>query len=487
VRSRPLRSGLALWALLLAPLAAAAADAPRPHVVFFLADDLGWGDVGYQGSEIPTPHIDALAERGVRLERFYTLPACTPTRAALLTGRHPIRYGLQEGVVWPWAGWGLPTSERTLAVALGAVGYRPLLVGKWHLGHARAEQLPRARGFAHHYGPYLGAIDHFTHLRDGGLDWHRNGAPVREPGYATFLLANEAVRLVRGHDAAQPLFLLVSFTAPHTPLQAPDPWLARVDGLDGDRRTFAAMVAVMDEAVGRVIAALRERGMADDTLVVFASDNGGIETHGADNGPLRGEKNELFEGGVRVPAVAAWPGRLPAGAVVTAPVHAVDWYPTLLALAGGRPEDPPHPLDGRDVLDALTGEPQPPRDLLLNVTERGGAVLSGRWKLVSDATGTRLFDVEADPAETRDVAAEHRDVARRLSARLRAWADEAVPPLQDPAQREGFGPPEVWGPHAGRDAKGDGSPHATPRAAVDAPRSPRRFGILAPPSAGGAE
>jgi arylsulfatase A-like enzyme len=431
------------------PSFAASPPAARPpHVVILLADDLGWNDVGYHGSEIPTPSIDALARDGVRLERFYAWTSCSPTRAALLTGRYPVRMGLQAGVVMPWADWGLPEAERTLPEALAEAGYRSLLVGKWHLGHARASQLPRARGFAHHYGSYLGAIDHFTHRRDGGLDWHRNGRPVEEPGYATFLLANEAMRLLRAHDPAQPLFLLVSFTAPHAPLQAPPHYVARhADTRDPDRRRYAGMVTALDEAVGRIRAVLRERGMEDDTLVLFASDNGGLDTYGGSNLPLRGGKTGPYEGGVRVPAVAAWPGRWPAGTVVDAPLHVVDWYPTLLALAGARLEQP-RPVDGRDLSDVLAGAPATERELLLDLVGRRGAIRAGPWKLVRGRDGLELFDLDADPTESHDLAAVRPDRARALAARLDVWAARAAPPLWDPSQERGFEPPAVWGPPA---------------------------------------
>ena len=443
---------LALAALLV--LGGHAAAAAPPHVVVLLADDLGWDDVGYHGSEIPTPSIDALAREGVRLEHFYTLPTCSPTRAALLTGRHPLRLGLQVGVVMPWARWGLPESERTLPEALGEAGYRSLMVGKWHLGHARASQLPRARGFEHFYGNYLGAVDYFTHRRDGGLDWHRDGEPVDEPGYATFLLANEAMRMIRAHDPAQPLFLFVSFTAPHAPLEAPAQYVARHASIrDRDRRRYAGMVTAMDEAVGRIVAVLRERGMADDTLVLFASDNGAIARYGGRNDPLRGGKTELYEGGVRVPAVVVWPGRLPAGAVVDAPIHVVDWYPTLLALAGA-PLEQPRPVDGIDVSDLLAGAPAPEREMLYDVVGRRGAIRVGRWKLVRGPAGVELFDLDADPEEAHDLAISRPDAVRRLSARLDAWAARSVRPAYDPSEEEGFVPPAIWGPPASAGSDG---------------------------------
>src|SRR5262245_17365335 len=201
-------------------LAAAPAQAASPpNVVYFLADDLGWADVGWHGSEIKTPSLDKLAAAGARLEQFYVQPVCSPTRAALMTGRYPMRYGLQVGVVRPWARYGLPLEERTLAQALQAVGYETALGGKWHLGHFRPDYLPTRRGFDHQYGHYNGAIDYFTHRRDGGLDWHRDDKALREEGYSTSLIAEEACRLIRRRDRRKPLFLYVPFNAVHAPHQ----------------------------------------------------------------------------------------------------------------------------------------------------------------------------------------------------------------------------------------------------------------------------
>ena len=198
----------------------------RPHIVIIVADDLGWKDVGYHGSEIKTPHLDRLARAGVKLEQFYVQPVCSPTRSSLMTGRYPIRQGLQVGVILPWASYGLPLAERTLPQALKEVGYRTVMTGKWHLGLHERAYLPNQRGFDHHYGHYLGAIDYFTHERMGGLDWHRNGRTVREKGYTTNLISQEAVRCINDHDPRQPMLLYVPFNAPHGPPQSTpvSPW-----------------------------------------------------------------------------------------------------------------------------------------------------------------------------------------------------------------------------------------------------------------------
>lgn len=464
----PLRLALAL----LLPLLAAAAPAPRPNVIYFLADDLGWTDVGWHRGDIATPHLDRLAAGGARLEQFYVLPVCSPTRAAFLTGRYPIRHGLQIGVVRPWAQYGLPLGETTLAQALGAAGYHTAIAGKWHLGHFRPEYLPTRRGFQSQYGHYNGALDYFTHQRDGGHDWHRDDRESRDAGYTTVLVGDEAVRVVEAADPAKPFFLYVPFNAPHTPLQAPEEYLRRYAHVaDPKRRTYSAMVTCLDDQVGRVVAALARRGLTERTLIAFSSDNGGPITLGATNGPLRAQKGTVYEGGVRVPAFATWPGVIAAGTVVQAPLHIVDWYPTLLRLAGVTAA-PKLPLDGRDAWATITaGAPSPHEAILLNAYPRGGAVRMGDWKLVRNGaigandlpdspatTGKKkggkkaapeaetleLFNLAADPGERENLAARHPEVVQRLAARLEAFAREALPPKAEAAPA-GFRAPRVWG------------------------------------------
>ena len=231
-----------------------------PNIVILLADDLGWKDVGWHGSEIPTPNLDRLANAGAQLDYFYVQPVCSPTRAALMTGRYPIRHGLQVGVIRPWAQHGLPLEELTLAQGLKDAGYATAIVGKWHLGHFREEYLPTRRGFDHQYGHYNGAIDYFDHTRDGGFDWHRDDQVCRDKGYSTHLLADEAVRIVQQHAGRKPFFLYVPFNAVHSPHQVPRKYLEGFDHLKGDRRSYAGMLTAMDEAIGRIIDAIDEAG-----------------------------------------------------------------------------------------------------------------------------------------------------------------------------------------------------------------------------------
>ncbi|MGE5665434.1 MAG: arylsulfatase B, partial [Betaproteobacteria bacterium] len=361
-------------ALGMAALAAASAvhAAPsKPNIVYIVADDLGWKDVGFHGSDIRTPNLDALARGGARLEQFYAQPMCTPTRAALMTGRYPFRYGLQTAVILSAHTYGLALDEWLLPQALKEAGYQTAIIGKWHLGHADPKYWPRQRGFDTQYGPHIGEIDYFTHEQHGVLDWYRDNKPVREEGYSTTLLGNDAVRLIEKHDPSRPLFLYLAFNAPHSPYQAPQADQERYAHIaDPSRRAYAAMVSAMDTQIGRVVAALDAKGLRDNTLIVFQSDNGG--THNpmfagegdmskikipVDNGPYRDGKGSLYEGGTRVVAFANWPGHILPGSTVDALIHVVDMYPTLARVAGASTART-KPLDGVDVWPAISaGKP----------------------------------------------------------------------------------------------------------------------------------
>jgi arylsulfatase A-like enzyme len=368
-----------------------------PHVILMVADDLGWGDVGFHGSRIKTPHLDGLAKSGVRLDQFYVQPVCSPTRGALMTGRYPIRLGLQCGVVRPWAKYGLPLGEQTLPEGLKKAGYRTAIVGKWHLGHNKPEFLPTRRGFDRQYGHYNGALDYFTHIRDAGHDWHRDDKHSDDKGYATDLIGDEAVRIIAEHDATdseQSLFLYVPFNAPHTPLQAPKDQIARNPGYkDRNRQIYAAMVTSMDDAIGRILAAASKHLPEEETLIFFCSDNGGMNMCGT-NGELRGQKGRLYEGGIRVPAIMAWKGTLKPG-MVKEPLHIVDLYPTLLGLAGAK-VDQRKPLDGKNAWSAIAkGAASPHAFILHNVTPFQGAIRMGDWKLVHNgrvSANARSYD-----------------------------------------------------------------------------------------------
>jgi len=428
------------------PPAASQPVAPRPHIVYIVSDDQGWKDVGFHGSDIRTPNIDQLAQGGARLEQFYAQPMCTPSRAALMTGRYPHRYGLQTLVI-PSAGtYGLATDEWLLPQALKEAGYRTAIVGKWHLGHADRKYWPRQRGFDYQYGPLLGEIDYFTHSAHGVRDWFRNDLPVKEPGYVTQLLGKDAARLIESHDPRTPLFLYLAFTAPHSPYQVPKEYLDRYAHIsDPARRAYAAMITVMDDEIGRVLDALEKRGMRDNTLIVFQSDNGGPRsakftgevdmsksTIPADNGTYRDGKASLYEGGTRVVALANWPGRIPPGSSVDQAIHIVDMYPTLANLAGA-PPGRSKPLDGLDVWLTLSeGTPSPRDEVVYDIEPFRAAIRQRDWKLVWVATlpsRVELFNLASDPAEKTNVADKNPQKVAELQQRIEALSREAVPPL----------------------------------------------------------
>ena len=284
-----------------------------PNILYIIADDLGWKDVGFHGSDIQTPVLDGLARAGMQFDEFYAQPMCTPSRAAFLTGRYPLRYGLQSGVIPSAGSYGLATDEFLLPQLLKDTGYETALVGKWHLGHGKTEYWPRQRGFDHFYGALVGEIDHFKHASHGVKDWYRNNTPLDEKGYDNTLFGNEAARLIRDNTGGKPLFLYLAFTAPHSPFQAPEEYVKRYAHIaDEQRRLYAAMVTAMDDAIGHVLAALDQTGMRENTVIVFQSDNGGVRSAlfageskvgdnlPADNGPYREGKGTLYEGGTRV-------------------------------------------------------------------------------------------------------------------------------------------------------------------------------------------
>jgi len=445
--------------LILSPSPAAAQLSP-PHIIILLADDLGWGDVGYHGSKIATPHIDRLASMGTRLNQFYVQPVCSPTRAAMLTGRYPMRLGLQCGVVRPWADYGLPLDERTMAEELKEIGYQTAIVGKWHLGHFKPEYLPTRRGFTQQYGHYNGALDYFTHDRDGGHDWHKNDKRNDDEGYTTDLIGREAVRIIKDHPTNRPLFLYVPFNAPHTPLQAPKAYLDKAsDFKEKDRQTYAAMVMCMDDAVGDIVEAIEAMPdyLAGNTIIFFCSDNGGIRKLGS-NGDLRAGKGTLYEGGVRVPAVMVWHKHLKPGSEVNEPLHIVDLYPTLVGRTLMGPKKGKM-LDGRDAWPTIAkGAASPHEYILHNVTPFGGALRMGDFKIIhygqhsANATAKpdkeewELFNIKDDPSEKKDLKDDEREVFKKLKAKLEELAGEAVKPSIPPNQPpKGFAVPKVWG------------------------------------------
>ncbi len=426
----------------------------KPNVVIFLADDLGWHDVGFHGSEIRTPNIDRLAAQGVRFERAYSFPLCSPTRSGLMTGRSPMRLGTGYTVIRPWSEFGIPVTERFMPQAFHDAGYQTAITGKWHLGHFYKKFLPRARGFDHAYGLLNGNIDYFTHEREGGLDWNRNGKSVKEEGYSTFLLGAEAVRFIKARDRKRPFFLYFPFNAPHAPLQAPPEFVDRYANLkDPKRRTYAAMTEALDTTIGKVLATLDEEGLADNTLVLFFSDNGGPTGSGASNVPLRAGKGTAFEGGTRVPAVMRWPGKLKPGTTSQQVMSMMDYFPTLTAAVGIAPGNK-LPFDGKNLWPAITsGKVEPREDIFFSVGSGARQSLSvhhREWKLVRETSRSAeaknyLFRIDEDPNEKTDLAAKNPELVADLVRRIEAWRKlQPAEGALDAEAKQGWQAPKLW-------------------------------------------
>lgn len=412
--------------LLVALLASApaGANAEKPNVVLIVADDLGWNDVGYHNREMRTPHIDRLVAGGVDLDVHYVQPQCTPTRVALMTGRFPSRFG--PHCTQASNDKALPDGTPTLASLLRWGGYDTALIGKWHLG-SKPEWGPNHFGFNYSYGCLAGATGVYDHRYrltrpEFTRTWHRNEKFIDDKGHTTDLAAREAVGWIE-KERTGPFFLYLPFQAVHVPLVEPDKWLAMNEHIERhDRRLFAASVSHMDDAVGRVIAALERTGQRDNTLVIFTSDNGGLWNHKGDtypppdprltnfssNEPLRGQKSQTYEGGMRVPAFANWPGHLQPGKV-TAPLHAVDWLPTITALVGIEP-DASLQLDGTNVWPIVSGRQASPEDRTLywvwGQKRNRVALRHGAWKIVrpEPAAPFELYNLSNDPYEKVDLA-----------------------------------------------------------------------------------
>ncbi len=431
-------------ALALASTALHGQAPPRPNFVVFLSDDMGWEQVGFNGGkEVRTPNIDRIADEGVKLTQFYVQPVCSPTRACLLTGRYAWKNGME---VRPTAEsrHGMLLDERTIAEALREVGYHTWMVGKWHLGEWQRPHLPLQRGFDHHYGHYSALIDSFTHMRGPVLDWHRNGRPVVEDGYSTFLLADEAEQLIDRYDGRSPFFLYLPFNAVHGPHQAPEEYLAKYAHL-GRRGPQRAQLECMDQAVGRVLGALERKGVLDSTLVMFTNDNGGIRI--TSNGPYRGFKSHYHEGGVRVPAAMRWPGQIPAGSASDEMLHIVDLFPTFGRLAGAK-IDSGLPLDGRDAWHAIAHAGPGPRQEVVHSLE---VIRVGDWKLIEEGASyygwrnqpLQLFNIRQDPHEETNLAESHPEKVAELRARLAFHRQSAREP-EELEQIPGY-PPVVYG------------------------------------------
>ena len=405
----------------------------KPNIVILLADDLGYGETGPQGNkQIPTPSLDSIAANGVRFTNGYvSCPVCSPTRAGLMTGRYQQRFGheMNPGPAESAStDFGLPLSETTLAARLKSAGYATGIVGKWHLGYAKG-YMPTDRGFDEFFGFLGGAHPYFVKENTGTNAIRRGSEPIDEKEYLTDAFAREAVSFVNRHKE-KPFFLYLPFNAVHAPLQAPDKYLQRFTSIkDKKRQTFAAMLSAMDDAIGKVLASIRENDLENDTLIFFLSDNGGpTPSTTSANGPLRGYKGQVYEGGFRVPYMVQWKGHIPAGKVYDKPVISLDIAPTACALADAKTENAK--FDGVNILPFLEDTAKRPHDTLYWRFGQQSAIRDGDWKLVKNLEGkTELFDLSTDIGEKTDLAATKPEKLKELSDRLAKWDSELVKPL----------------------------------------------------------
>lgn len=427
-------SGAVLWGSL--PAWATAPRPPaRPNLLYIMSDDLGYGDLSFTGrTDYRTPVLDAFARAGVSFTQAYTAaPVCTPTRVALATGRYPARTtaGLYEPLTTQRIG--LPADPPTLARLIKGQGYQTALIGKWHLGF-----LPEFHPFRHGYDEFYGflgaAADYHSHIDTETLEdfFYDGDQPAKAEGYLTDLFTQRAVRFI-SRERRAPFFLNLEYNAPHWPWQAPgDPPYPDTANTDwragGSPETYAQMVERMDQGIGKVLDALHRRGLDRDTLIIFTSDNGGEKF--SQMGPFSRGKMTLYEGGLRVPALARWPGVIRAGGTSDEVCITQDWTATLLALAGAAP-DPRAPLDGIDLQPAWLGGRPVPRDLYWRLTQRAQyrAMRSGDWKYLATAKDEFLFDLSTDPGEARDRKAERPDVLARLKNAYAAWERGVLPPI----------------------------------------------------------
>jgi len=414
-------------------------SAKAPNIVFIIADDLGWADVGFHGGNAPTPNLDKLARESLELTQHYVAPVCSPTRVGLLTGRCWSRFG----VTTPTNSLPLPKDTATLPKALKSVGYETCLIGKWHLG-SKPEWGPNHYGFDHSYGSLAGGITAWSHLYKKGqysVTWHRNHELIEEKGHVTDLLTDEAVKWIDSRKD-KPFFLYVPYTAVHLPVNEPKEWVDQVPASIQSTigRHYAACIMHLDHSVGRILDALEKKGFRQNTLFLFTSDNGGSTATNntqpypkddspsgripTNNSPFRGQKGQVYEGGIRVPTLVSWPGTVPAGKDPT-PVFIADWMPTFLSFAKYKPKQDLK-WDGLDLREHLLEMANiPERSIYIaGIRWRSNALRKGDWKLI--ATGsqenptTELYNIAKDPSEKNNLAKQHPDLVEKLLSNLNA-------------------------------------------------------------------
>ncbi len=429
---------------------------PSPNIVIILADDLGWNDVSYHGSEIETPNIDKLISSGVELDRFYVQPTCSPTRAELMTGKSAMRLGITRPISKNQK-LGLGLDEKILPQYLKELNYSTYLLGKWHLGSYIPDYFPTRRGFDYFYGYLTGGIGYWDHIHGGGHDWQRNEVGLREDGYVTQLIKNDTLKIIDNHDFTNPIFLNVNFGAPHIPNEAPEESVLKFSYIDNEtRRIHAAMVHEMDNAIGEIIAALEKENVLKNTIVMFASDNGGLTpdvklnpsflsipkkigvcdtknrfgikifqwicenySGGSSNKPLPEGKMSVSEGGIRVPAVIWWPGKFENSKTENF-ITMMDVLPTILDLINYKNEIE---VDGESRVSALndSDNSESSKYVVTNIINDKYAVIEMPYKLITSADGDQLYNILDDPSEDLNIASENQEIVLELKNTLSQW------------------------------------------------------------------
>ena len=452
----------------------------RPNVIIFLVDDLGWADISLRGAPFQTPNIDSIFEEGMTLNRFYTTPICSPTRAALMTGRDPLKLGVAYSVIMPWMNNGIHTDEHFMPESFKLNGYETSMIGKWHLGHSQENFHPNQRGFDHFYGHLHTEVGYFPPFSNqGGIDFQKNGVTINDDGYETFLLAKEASQWIKSRDTQKPFFMYVPFLAPHTPLEAPDNLVKKYKDLEDTRKPtrsmaadrtrdlqstiapsarplYAAVVDALDQAIGQILLTIEEEGIEEDTIILFSSDNGGATYGGggADNFPLRGGKGDTFEGSIRVVAAMKWKGTIDANSSLDQIMTVMDIFPTLSSATGIQMKNTKK-IDGRDMWPAIIDDQSIPlmNDIYFvseipNYGQFHTTVFNEQWKLVQSISSTlleikvenKLFDIANDPFEYIDLANTNPDVVKEMAEKIRRW--RALHPIA--GTRTLLVPPPGW-------------------------------------------
>ena len=411
----------------------------KPNIIYIMTDDLGYADLSCYGrKDYGTPNLDKLASQGIKFMNAYAAaPVCTPTRAAFITGRYPARtkVGLHEPLAWTKTDstLGLTPKDPSIATSLKKVGYKTYLVGKWHLGF-NPQFNPVKNGFDYFYGFHGGGIDYISHTgpRVNTPALYENDTPLKKEGYFTDILSTKAIEIIN-KTHSKPFFLTIMFNAPHWPWQAPgdQPYAdTTVWTAGGSAAIYAAMMKSLDDAVGSILKALDEKGLAKKTIVIFTSDNGGERF--SDMGIYKGRKMQLWEGGIRVPAFVRWQGKIKPGTSTNQVATTMDWTATILSAAGAKP-DPEFPLDGIDLMPLITAKKKEmDRTLYWRISQRRDhkAMRSGDWKYLRDEKGMEyLFDLATDAGEKNDLKAQHIEIFERLKAKYKLWESAMLAPL----------------------------------------------------------